>query len=104
MADTTPKVGDPVEVDPSVAAAMPKNPTKPGQPGFVGPTAPKTVQDYLAEFGQQLAFINSDPDLQALFNRAMSENWTAARWQQEYESQYLPKHDSSFVKIGRAHV
>ena len=102
MADTTPKVGDPVEVDPSVAASIPTPAKKPGQPGFVGPTAPKTVQDYLAEFGQQLAFINSDPDLQALFNRAMSENWTAARWTQEYESNYLPKHDSSFVSYQQA--
>lgn len=67
-------------------------PTKTGSPspnpnsvvGSAGPTVVEVTQrapeDFAAQYGVQAALVNSTPELQGLFNQAVAEKWTAAKF------------------------
>jgi hypothetical protein len=56
----------------------------------------KTSADFAAEYGVQAALVNSDPGLRSLFERAVAEKWTAAKFQAEFRntSWYLTNSDT----------
>lgn len=45
------------------------------------PVVQKTPQEFAAEYGVQAALVNSDPGLKALFEQAVTEKWTPAKFQ-----------------------
>lgn len=65
----------------------PTGPAKPTGPtgSAVGAVAEnivlKDAVDFASEYGVQAALVNSTPELQALFNQAVAEKWTPAKFQ-----------------------
>ena len=45
-----------------------------------------TQEDFLSRYGTTLAFVNSDPSLQELFNKASKGNWNGPRFQTELKN------------------
>lgn len=48
--------------------------------------AKKTPADFASEYGVQAALVNSDPQLKSLFDRAVAEGWTTAKFQAEFRN------------------
>lgn len=46
----------------------------------------KTAQDFAAEYGTQAAFVNSNPELKAIFDQAVLEKWTPNRFQAAFQN------------------
>jgi hypothetical protein len=46
----------------------------------------KAPVDFAAQYGVQAALVNSTPELQALFNQAVSEKWTPAKFQAAFQN------------------
>jgi hypothetical protein len=46
----------------------------------------KTAVDFAAEYGTQAALVNSNPELQALFNQAVAEKWSPAKFRATFEN------------------
>lgn len=47
-------------------------------------TTTPTSADFAAQYGVQMALVESDPTLKALFTRAVTEKWTSAKFQAEF--------------------
>lgn len=45
-----------------------------------------TPTDFSAEYGVQAALVNSDPELKGLFDRAVAEGWTPAKFQAAFQN------------------
>jgi len=46
----------------------------------------KTASDFAAEYGTQAALVNSNPELQSLFNQAVAEQWSPAKFKATFEN------------------
>lgn len=46
----------------------------------------KTSADFAAEYGTQAALVNSNPELQALFNKAVAEKWSPDKFKATFEN------------------
>jgi hypothetical protein len=46
----------------------------------------KTASDFIAEYGTQAALVNSNPELQELFNRAVAEKWSPDKFKVTFEN------------------
>jgi hypothetical protein len=49
-------------------------------------TTVKTAEDWAVEYGTQAALVNSNPELKALFNRAVAEKWSPAKFRATFEN------------------
>lgn len=78
---------------------------KPPQPTTGGPyewndtngwVRVKTASDFAAEYGVQAALVNSDPQLKSIFDQAVANGWTPAKFQAEFRnsSWYLNNSDA----------
>jgi len=46
----------------------------------------KTTEDWAAEYGTQAALVNSSPELKNLFNLAVTEKWSPAKFQAKFQA------------------
>ena len=46
----------------------------------------RTVEDFAAAYGTQAALVNSNPELQALFNKAVAERWSPDKFKATFEN------------------
>jgi hypothetical protein len=46
----------------------------------------KTSADWAVEYGTQAALVNSNPELKALFNKAVAEKWSPAKFKASFEN------------------
>jgi hypothetical protein len=52
----------------------------------MGKTVVKTEADWMAEYATKAALIDSNPELKALFNKAVAEKWLPAKFKAAFES------------------
>jgi hypothetical protein len=52
----------------------------------VTPVDNKTPVDFASEYGVQAALVNSNPELQDLFNLAVAEKWTPVKFKSKFEN------------------
>lgn len=67
----------------------PKEPTTGGPYEWndtAGWTKARTAEDFAAEYGTQAALVNSNPELQALFNLAVAEKWDTNKFQAAFQN------------------
>jgi hypothetical protein len=113
-ADTAAYVGDYIDPatgmltpKPAAVSSAPPPPPEPVIPPFNPPTPaditkPTTpAQDratLLATYGAQVALVDSVPELSALLNTAMAENWSAAKWTAEYQNtNWYQQHGAGYI-------
>ena len=80
--------------EPVVPPFMPPTPTD-----ITSPTTP--AQDratLMSTYGAQVALVDSVPELSALLNTAMAENWSAAKWSAEYQNtNWYQQHGAGYI-------
>lgn len=64
--------------------------------------ATPTSEDYAAQYGVQIALVNSDPTLKDLFARAVAGKWTAAKFQAEFQNTAWYKTHSDAWRMAEA--
>ena len=80
--------------EPVVPPFIPPTPTD-----ITSPTTP--AQDratLMSTYGAQVALVDSVPELSALLNTAMAENWSAAKWSAEYQNtNWYQQHGAGYI-------
>lgn len=66
------------------------------------PVVQKTAADFAAEYGVQAALVNSDPALKALFDQAVAEKWTAAKFTAAFQNSAWYKSHSDTWRVAEA--
>jgi len=87
-------------VNPPDTTGTPGTPFTPPTPANI--TVPTTQaqdrQDLIDTYGAQVALIDSVPELSNLLNTALSENWSATKWQAEYENtNWYQQHGAAYI-------
>lgn len=68
-------------------------------------TPPKTTEDWASQYGAQAALVNSDPQLKSIFDQAVAEEWTPARFQASFQnSDWYKNHAQSWRDAETARI